>query len=376
MLAALLAVTRKDLDDTVRDPLLLALSMMVPLVFVAVFALVIHTSATNPIAVAANGDGEHTQRLVEVLHEIGTEDGPYFDVTTTDPDQARIDFGRGRVPGILHLPSDLDRRLDAGRDARVTLEVFNLDSDVVKNLELRVSHAIAALDDGSGGDIATTFAETSVLPAEIPMQRYVATALLVFAVIYLAMLNTGMVVAGEWEQRTAKPVVLSPLGFGPFIAGKWLTALVLTVGGLTVVAAVLVLGLGYPVARLGAVGVLHLTVLFGFGAALGALLGVTLKNAILLVPASAVIGVAHLLLAGFESYVRGFAHDGALRLLWWVGARWPVSAMTDAMRWRVEGYAGADAAAGPSLTMAAVAAVLTALAVGHLRRHLTFAQGM
>lgn len=376
VLTATLAVVRKDLATAVRTPLVLALGALVPLAFVGIFALVIQTSATNPVAVADHAGGPHSAAFVEVLEEIATEDGPYFRVVTRDPHEASRAYAAGDVPGVIEIPPDFDEQVAAGAAAPVTLRVFNIDSDATKNLELRLAHAVRRFEERHGDGRAVTVAETSALPRDIPMQRYFGTALLVFTVVYLAMVNTGTLVAGEWEERTAKGVVLSPLGFAPLILGKWAAAGALSMIGAAAMLAVLAAGLGYPVGRLDAWSVAALVVLFGYGAAIGALLGVKLRSSLLLVPASAVIAVTHLLLSGFESYIRGFASDGVLLALWRLASWWPVSALTDGIRFTVEGFPDAGRGGWALAAMAVLAAVLTALAVRHLRRHLTFAQAM
>lgn len=376
MLAATSAVLRKDLVDAVRNPPFLSLSVFVPLVFVGIFTLVIHTSATNPVAVAADGDGPHTERFVETLREMHTADGPYFDLITTDPDEAGAAYQRGDVPGVIHLPPNFDAAVDSQASAPVLLQVYNIDSDGTKNLELRLSHAVHLFNSHHLEGEGLVVEESSVFPTDIPMRRYFGTALLMFSIIFLAMMNTGTLVANEWEQRTAKAVVLSPVGFMPLLVGKWLGAAVLTLGGLAVVAAVVTAMLDLPLTRIGIPGVLVFALLFAYGASLGALLGVKLKNSLLLVPASAVISIMHLLLAGFESYIRGFAHGGPLLALWRVGAIWPVSSLTDAVRFQIEGIADGANAAGPAAAMVAITVLLTAIAVRHLRSQLTFSQGM
>lgn len=372
--AAAWSVAWKDLTATVRTPLFLALSVAVPLVFVGIFGLVIHTSSTNPVAVARHSQGPHSDALLRTLQEVRSADGPFFDVTETDPGPALAAYRAGRVPGVIHVPPDFDRRIAGGDHATVELEVFNIDSDATKNLQLRLDHALREFN-GPRAD-TTAVHESPVFERDIPMSRYFAAALIVFSVLYLSMVNTGALVAREWEDRTAKAMVLSPLGFGPFIAGKWLAGTALTAVGLAFVLGMVAAVLGFPALGMGATAWASLAVVCLLGVALGALLGVRLKNALLLVPACAVICVTHLLLSGFESYLRGFAHDGPLRWMWQAGAWWPVSALTDDIRFDVEGITGGTVDVAALAVTAVIAAAATALAVRHLRRHLKFAQGM
>lgn len=375
-LAAVQALITKDVRQTVRNPLFLFLSLLVPTLFVGIFALVIRTSAVNPVAVANEADGSAAGGLEEVIQGIHSVEGQFYRVLTTDPMEARRLYNQRDVPAVIEIPNDFSSDLNS-RGARVPIRVFNIDSDGTKNLHLRLEHALRAYNrhtTGGGGMIGVS--ETTVFARELPMSRYFGTALLMFAVIYLAMVNTGTLLAEEWERGTVKGVVLSPEGLFPFIAGKWLGALLLGGVGLVFVLAVLIWLLGYPVANLDGWAWLYLTLFGAYGSAIGALLGVKLQSSLLIVPASAVISITHLLLCGFESYTRGFSHEGVLLVLWGAGSVWPVSSLTDEIRRRVEGLPIVENEWFLLPVMLVLVVILVAIAVGHLRTRLVFTQGM
>jgi hypothetical protein len=88
-----------------------------------------------------------------------------------------------------------------------------------------------------------------------------------------------------------------------------------------------------------------------------------------------VLAVAHFLVSGYESYIRGFAHGGVVEPLWQATAWIPLARLTDAMRFEAAGLAqpdGLGAAVGWSI---ALAAGLTAVAMWRLTRTLRFTQG-
>lgn len=377
---AALAVTKKELRVAARSPLLVALSVIVPVVFVAIFALVIHTSATNPVAVASNSEGPYTDGFIHELRQVGSADGRFFSVVTTDSQEALDAFAARQVAGVIHIPESFDNDIATGETPVVTLDVFNIDSDVTKNLHLRLEHAVRSFSNGLHMQEGIQVQETSVFPRDIPMSQYFAGALLVFAVLYSSLVNTGTLFAREWEDRTAKGVVLSPAGFAPLIAGKWLASTVLTAGSFIVTAFLIDQLLDFPFWRVDALAAVGLGAVFLLGAALGSLMGIRFQSALLLVPASAVIAIAHLLLTGFESYLRGLAHEGILEWMWLAGSVWPVTALTDLLRAGIQEGLPETAVTGATPSAlgwtGAIAVVATAVATRHLRRHLTFAQGM
>lgn len=372
----LCAMVAKDLKVSWRNPLFLAITVLVSLVFVGMYALLVRVSATSPVALAVESEGPATDRFVEIVRTIDSVDGEFFEVVTTDPAEARRRYADGDIGAVLVVPEDFEARVAAGQPVTLPLQVFNINSDATKNFQLRVDRALRRFSAESGpASRLVEVSEDSRFARDMRITEYLGTGLLMFAVIFAAMVNTGTLIAREWEERTAKPVVLSPTGQWPFVAGKWIGA-----GVQTFVSVVLVLGglwllLDYPVLRLGAASWLAILVLYVYGAAFGALLGVGLRRSLPIVPLCVVLGVTHLLLTGYESYLRGFAHSGGVELLWRASGWWPMAGLTDQIRFQVSGLGGAGVDWAAVAWTLLVAAVLTTLAVGRLRRQLVFAQG-
>lgn len=203
------ALAGKDLTVTRRSPTFLAITVLVPLVFVGLYALLVQVSATSPVAIAQEGTGPHSQRMVQVLKDMSSVDGEFFEIRTTDPDEARRMFDDGEIGAVLTIPADFDRSVEAGRPVSVPLQVFNINSDGTKNFQLRAEHAVRQFAADGGGSLATV-KETSAFSEDMRITVYLGTGLLMFAILYASMVNTGTLVAREWEERTAKPLVLSP----------------------------------------------------------------------------------------------------------------------------------------------------------------------
>lgn len=372
----LLALVSKDLKVSRRSPLFLAITVLVSLVFVSMYALLVQVSASSPVAVAKEGQGPASDRFLAILEDMSTVDGAMFEIRTTDPAEARSMYAAGEVGAVLEIPADFDDRVASGETTAVPLTVFNMNSDSTKNFQLRVERAIREFGAAvATGGALVEVSETSSFAHDMRITDYLGTGLLMFAVIFAAMVNTGTLIAREFEDRTAKSVVLSPAGQWPFVGAKWISAAVQTLISLVLVLAGLWLLLDYPVLQLGPRSGLALLALFVYGAAFGALLGVGLRKALPIVPLCVVVAVTHLLISGYESYIRGFAHGGALEGLWHATGWWPMGALTDQIRFEVTGLgAGGIEWAAMGWTLA-IAAVLSVLAVGRLRRQLVFAQG-
>src|SRR5690625_1108098 len=148
---------------------------------------------------------------------------------TLDPDKAYHMYQNGEDPALVEIPENFDQQLEQGEEAKVKLYVNNINSDGTKNFQLRLSHALYQFQESrdSASNIGIT-EEYSTFEKDISMKFYVSIGLLMFAVIYSGMVNTGTLLTREWEERTSKEISLSPNGFAPLLVAKAATALLLT----------------------------------------------------------------------------------------------------------------------------------------------------
>lgn len=377
MSGAASAIVVKDVKYTLRSPTFLVLSVLVPTLFVGMFALVIQTSATVPVGIESYDPAPAGNEFLSVVQGLESADGSSYHTVAGEPQEIRQAYQSGRIPGYITIPTNFGTALATAGHAPVRIRVFNIDSDATKNLHLRLERAARHYNHSvapSAGRVSV--AETTVYARETPMSRYFGSALLVFAILYIAIVNTGILIAEEWEMNTAKALVLSPSGLWALIRGKAAAAGALGIVGFAFVVGAIALTLGYPVSQLGITSWVYLVLIAIYGAAIGTLLGVHFRSSLIIVPVSAVISITHLLLCGFESYIRGFAHDGVLAWLWRAGAVWPVSWLTDDIRMQVEQLSAADFDLMALTAMSALTIGLVVVAVLTLRRRLAFTQGM
>lgn len=374
MIRAMVHFIMKDGKLSLRNPLFLIISVALPLVFVSLYSMVIQVSATNPVVIARESYGIHSDRFLHILRTMGSVDGPYFRIETEDHVQAFKRYELGKAAAVIHIPKDFDRRVDAGEQVEIGLHVVNMNSDGTKNFQLRLEHAIYDYQRTFYPAENITFQEHRAFEQDLSIKRYLGSGLLMFTVIYAAMVITGTLIAREWEDKTVKLLLLSPRGFPPFVAGKWMSALLQTVLITGAVLLVLYIILGYPAERLGLPAIISLLAFYVYGASIGTLLGVTLQKSLLVVPVSAIMSIGHFLLCGYESYIRGFAHSGFLKWAWEFASWLPISGLTDQIRFSMVGIGESWNTAALAWMLLLVAA-LTAWAILHLKRKLTFAQG-
>lgn len=375
--AATRAMVSKDVLVTWRSPLFAIISILVPVAFTLLYAVVIHVSTTATIAIADQDSSAVSRRLVEIMRTMGNDDGAYYEILSTEPSHARQLYASGQVGALLTIPAGFGTAVETGQPAEIGLALININADGTKNQHLRLEQAMREFDTLSFDATSSRLVinEDGVWDHDIPITVYLGAALLVFAALYSGIVNAGVAIAREWEDRTAKSLVLSPSGPLPLIAGKWLASFIISLA--TVVLAALGIGavLGFPLTSLGPHSGLVLLVVWLYGVGIGTLLGVAFRKSLPLIPVAVIVAVGHFLVSGYESYIRGFAHGGIVEALWRATAWIPLGPLFDSVRLETSDLPQPATLPWALAATVALALGLAAIAARGLSRTGTFTQG-
>jgi ABC-type multidrug transport system permease subunit len=319
------ALAAKDWRRFGRQPFLIVISVVMPLVFIFFYSIIVPSSATNPVVVALEGDGPAARQFLRALEDISSREGPYYEIVTTDPRQARTAFASGDAMGMVVVPQGFGPRLDAAGPAAVRLHIRNINSDYSKNLRLRLDDAVRQFSAQQAGP-AVVVRERTRFPQDPTMQDYISTSLLLFACLYAGMVNTGLQVAGEWDDRTIKGLLLAPQSRGTLVAGKMVAGLGQSVLAVLLVVGVLVLAFdfsprGSPLTMTALVAVVLL-----LGAGLGAAVGVASKQTLAATSVLITVSITVFLVSGNEDSLRGLAWGGGpVEWLWQLSRALPTT---------------------------------------------------
>lgn len=313
-LASVGAIAWKDWTRFIRQPFFMVISVVIPLVFIFFYSLIVPTSAVNPVVVALDDDSPQAAQFVQTMESIHSVEGPYYEVVTTDAHTARHMFESGDALGMVVIPHGFGTALTTG-DAWVELHLHNINSDYSKNLRLRLDLATRDFNNELVGPVAVVH-ETSWLPTDPTMLGYISVGLLLFGVLYASMINTGLNVATEWNDRTIKNLLLAPVSRGALVTGKVVSGLGQSLISILLVLAVLVIGFDFqPVGSPWAmVTIVVLTMLFGAG--IGVLVGVLSKKTLAVTSALITTAVLLFLVSGNEESLRGLAWGQPITALW------------------------------------------------------------
>ena len=312
--AAIGAIVVKDWTRFFRQPFFMVISVIIPLVFIFFYSLIVPVSATNPIMIADEDHTPASAQFIDAMRDIRSVEAPYYEIITTDATTTREAFNDQTALAMVVIPDGFADDVAAG-NAQVELHLNNINSDYSKNLRLRLDYATRLVNDQLAGPVVE-IKETSWLPVDPTMLGYISTSLLLFGVLYASMVNTGLNVASEWNDRTVKNLLLAPVGRGALVTGKVLSGLGQSVLSIALVLLVLIVGFGFQPRGnpLLMAGIVLLTMLLGAG--IGVLAGVLSKKTLAVTSGLITVAILLFLVSGNEDSMRGLAWGQPITALW------------------------------------------------------------
>jgi ABC-type Na+ efflux pump permease subunit len=190
----------------------------------------------------------------------------------------------GSLIAVLTLPQGFGAAVDRGETVAISLQIDNLNTDLMGDVQRAVPAAVLAFgaDLGLPG-LRAHLLEKDLQPRDVEFLQYVSVSALGLDALIIGAVLGALALAREWERRTMAVIRLAPARLGSILAGKIAGTSVVT--GLAVGVATALVVVGYrvrPTSPLGAAAGLALcTAAF---VAFGACVGCVLRRAALIVP--------------------------------------------------------------------------------------------
>src|SRR5215470_15501841 len=274
LVRAVWTICQKDLRVWLRHPSNVAITVLPALALLFIDALSAGAVGRRPVALVTLDHGVRGQQLAQVIRQ-----ADLFRVSDATQAQAQALYQNLDVVAIVTIPADFTQAVEVHTPVHIQVQINNLNTDFTNDIRRAVPDAITQFyeQQGRGSPIEVTLQEQNLRRQDIQLFQYSAMPLLVLLLVVSGLVSSSLAAAGEWETRTIKELLLSPVSLGAIITGKVLTGCVTTMA-----LGVLVLGLGDLLGWVQPVGVYWLPVLLivalvalfsaGLGVALGALL--------------------------------------------------------------------------------------------------------
>jgi ABC-2 type transport system permease protein len=265
-----------------RSQFLLALVLVQAVTFLVLVTLFGMTGAYAPTLVVNNDNGTLSQQFIRDLQNDHHAFALHFVANETEAYRL---VSQGQYVALIVIPAGFTQGIQQNQTEPITVYVDNINTDMTSDIQRSVPAAVMSFGDQLnfvGVNVAPS--ETDVYPQDTSFINYMIASALVLDALIVAGTLGALTVADEFESKTAKFLLVSPVQpLVPLMGRVISTALVSSAAlGLTAMLALTGYGIS-PVNPAGMVSTLLLCVaIFScLGAALGALLRRSLPVAVL-----------------------------------------------------------------------------------------------
>ncbi len=216
----ILSQARKELTQLVRDPLALALALLLPLILLFLLSTAISLTVHNlPLVIQDLDDSAASRRLADAFRASVS-----FHVVSWPPDrQPDQALAANAARGVLIVPKHFARDLARGRNTQVQLLVDATDSNTARIVQGYVNQVTQAFNRTSGA-----------LPAAMPVgaqvrlwynpgrdsPKFYSPGIFVMGISMFPALLAALAMAKEGEQKTILQVYVSSISAHEFLLGK------------------------------------------------------------------------------------------------------------------------------------------------------------
>jgi ABC-type multidrug transport system permease subunit len=231
-------VLLKDLQQWRRDRQAAFGPLLMPLVLMLMVTLLFGAGGDEwNIALIVEDEGTAAEEFAHTIETLESNITPYYRIITRDAEQAQELVQAGRLQMAITIPAGFSERLAAGTTPVIETQVFNINSDMMKNVRLRLEAAIQEFQ-AERGVAPVTVEQVTTRSEDVWRRAFIAAGAVIVALMVGAALNTALMVAREWERSTVKELRLAPGALPAIVAGKLLAGLV--AAGVNVAVALLV----------------------------------------------------------------------------------------------------------------------------------------
>jgi len=209
------ALLRKEVRQMVRDRSNLAVGLLLPIALILLFGYGLSFDVKNaPIAVVMEDLSPTARSVVD-----GLEGTPYLaPVFVADMPAAERLMREGKVDGVLRVPADFSRRLNAG-GARMQLLLNGVETSSASVIEGYVAGAIGAAAQQQADRAGNKAAGMGGIDVVQRMwfnesgdsRWYLVPGLIVLVLTLIGAFLTSLLIAREWERGTLESLFVTPV---------------------------------------------------------------------------------------------------------------------------------------------------------------------
>jgi ABC-2 type transport system permease protein len=295
-LRATWAIFWKDLSVWLRNGRNIGSTLVPPLAFLLVQALGAAAVGRSPVALVTLDHSPKGQQMAQILHQ-----SDVFRITDATPAQAQQLLNDVQVIAVITIPANFTQLVDNHDPSPVLVRVNNLNLDFTNDVRRSVPDAITQFyqAQGSNSPILVTMHEQNLRQRDVELFQYAVLPTIILLLMLSGLVTSSIAAAREWETRTIKEMLLSPVSRVSIIVGKvlagWVTTLLL---GVLVFLLAFALGWIQPQGIYWLTSLLIMALVALMSTGLGVALGAALQKSQPVIPISINVAIYFFFLAG------------------------------------------------------------------------------
>ena len=230
------ALVRKETLQVLRDPSSIAMGVVLPLILILLFGYGLSLDVKNvPLAIVVDVASDEAIELTASF-QLTRYFQPQISRSMVLAQQLLLEQ---KVEGIVRIPSDFARQLNAGH-ADLQLIVHGGDANRARIIQSYVQGAVGAWSarraaQGLSSNRVPVVLQTRMWFNEANDSTYfLVPGLIVLVMTLIGALLTAMVMAREWERGTLEALLVTPVRSDEILLGKTLPYFLLGMIGLAV----------------------------------------------------------------------------------------------------------------------------------------------
>ena len=223
----ILSQARKELTQLVRDPLALALALLLPLILLFLLSTAISLTVHNlPLVIQDLDDSTASRKLADAFRSSLS----FHVVSWPSDEKPEKALGANAARGVLIVPTNFGRDLARGTNTQVQLLVDATDSNTARIVQGYVNQVTQSFNRSSGAMKGAALIGAQVRLWYNPGRsspKFYSPGIFVMGLSMFPALLAALAMAKEGEQKTILQVYVSSISAHEFLLGKILAFMVI-----------------------------------------------------------------------------------------------------------------------------------------------------
>jgi ABC-2 type transport system permease protein len=218
----ILAIVERELRRFKRSPMLIIMSMIMPLVQLVVLGYAFGGNVKHlKVAIVDQDHGVPAIKIREMAQAASSGARTIDTIEYADPGQALTDLRNGRVNGVLTIPPEFSRRVLQKNQPRVALVADNTDTFVSVALASTVSAMLGAYNQPATAARIPGQATLDVVEVYpyVPYVQYLLPGSICMSIFMMVMIGGGIIYIDDKARGLHEGYLVTPISKLELIAG-------------------------------------------------------------------------------------------------------------------------------------------------------------